>query len=89
MDFCRYVSVAHIVLSVDQKRNYCMSKKYFFLSVKETIDNVSMVSVVFDPLGRIVLSNKKMRELGQKADRRGTPKIGEDLKIVLGGGKII
>ena len=41
-------------------------KSISFWSVKETIDNVPCGACVSDPLGRLVLSNKKMRELGRK-----------------------
>lgn len=63
-------------------------KSISFWSVKETIDNVSCGVCVSDSLGRIVLSNKKMRELGRKLTGEALQNY-EDLKIVLGGGKII
>lgn len=63
-------------------------KSISFWSVKETIDNVPCGVCVSDPLGRIVLSNKKMRELGRKLTGEALQNY-EDLKIVLGGGKII
>lgn len=61
-------------------------KSISFWSVKETIDNVPCGVCVSDPLGRIVLSNKKMRELGRKLTGEALQNY-EDLKIVLGGRK--
>ena len=57
-------------------------------SVHEAVNNVPCGVCVSDPLGRIVLSNKKMRELGRKLTGEALQNY-EDLKIVLGGGKII